>query len=74
MAGADDGSVNGCCEADLDELTFRAMEALDAVVTRLGSHPDSLSQNELRTYLWARSSLAVVTGIRAEALDFDDLL
>ncbi|HET6915655.1 MAG TPA: hypothetical protein VFH56_06145 [Acidimicrobiales bacterium] len=50
------------------------MEALDAVVARLGRDPESLSQNELRTYLWARSSLAVVTGIRAEALDFDDLL
>lgn len=50
------------------------MEALDAVVTRLGGHPESLSPNELRTYMWARSSLAVVAGIRAEALDFDDLL
>lgn len=66
-------SVNGCCEADLDDLTYRAMEALSAVASRLGEHPEDLSPNELRTYLWARSSLAVVVGIRAEALDFSDL-
>ncbi len=57
----------------MDELTDRAMEALSEVASRLGKHADELSPNELRTYLWARSSLAVVTGIRAEAIGFDDL-
>jgi hypothetical protein len=64
--------VAGCCEADLDELTNRAMEALNAVASRLRRRPDDLSPNELRTYLWARSSLAVVRGIRAEAVDLGD--
>jgi hypothetical protein len=50
------------------------MEALSAVADRLGRHPESLSPAELRTYLWARSSLAVVTAIRVESLDFENLL
>ena len=56
----------------MDELTDRAMEALNEVACRLAKHADELSPNQLRTYLWARSSLAVVAGIRAEAIGFDD--
>lgn len=61
------------CEVELDELTGRAVEALDAVACSLGKHADDLSSRELRTYVWARSSLAVMTGIRLDALDLDDL-
>jgi hypothetical protein len=56
----------------VDELTERAMNALSAVALCLGEHEADLSPSELRTYLWARSSLAVAAGIRAEAVSFDD--
>lgn len=65
--------MSGCCEAELDELTDRAVEALDDVLRRLGRHPDALSPHELRTYLWARSSIAVAMGIRLDSLDSLDL-
>lgn len=68
-AGADVDGVSGCCEAELDNLTDRAVEALDAVACCLQQHADDLSPRELRTYMWARSSLAVVTGIRLDSLD-----
>lgn len=56
----------------MEELTDRAMEALSAVATCLGGHEEVLSPNQLRTYLWARSSLAVGLGIRAETVSLAD--
>lgn len=56
----------------MEELTDRAMEALDAVATCLGGHEEDLSPGELRTYLWARSSLAVGLGIRADSVSLDE--
>lgn len=54
---------------ELEDLTGRAVEALDAVANCLAGHVDDLSPSELRTYLWARSSLAVMTGIRLDSID-----
>ena len=70
--GADYQDVAGSCEAYMEELTDRAMEALSAVATCLAGHGENLSPSELRTYLWARSSLAVGLGIRAESITLDD--
>lgn len=69
---ADYQGVAGSCEAYMEELTDRAMEALSAVAACLARHEENLSPGELRTYLWARSSLAVGLGIRADAIRLDD--
>lgn len=51
----------------MTELTDTAVEALADLAARLQEREEYMSPTELRTYMWARSSLAVVAGIRAEA-------
>jgi hypothetical protein len=54
-------------EADVDTSTDVAMEALTEIALALHAREGSLNQLEWRTYVWARSSLAVLLAIRAEA-------
>ena len=54
-------------EADVDISTDLAMEVLTEIALALHAREDTLDQLEWRTYVWARSSLAVLLAIRAEA-------
>lgn len=51
----------------MDISTDLAMEVLTEIALQLHAREDSLDQLEWRTYVWARSSLAVLLAIRAEA-------